>query len=88
MTRYSPKIEQYMRNYYDTLAENDKRRYAGIEALQLGHGGTTYIAEVLGCSRHTVRQGRSEIAQLGKEPKKRRARDGLESRAGVASHTM
>ena len=71
MTRYSPEIERYMRNYYETLAENDRRRYTGIEAMKLGRGGTTYIAQVLGCSLHTVRKGRSEIAQLGQEPKKK-----------------
>jgi len=71
MTHYSPEIEQYMRNYYQTLSENDRRRYAGIEAMKLGCGGTTYIAKVLGCSLHTVRKGRNEIAQLSKEPKKK-----------------
>ncbi len=71
MTRYSPEIEQWMRNYYETLSENDRRRYAGIEAMKLGHGGTVYIAKVLGCSLHTVRKGRSEIAQLSKEPEKK-----------------
>ena len=71
MTRYSPEIEQHMRNYYETLAENDRRRYAGIEAMKLGRGGTTYIAQVLGCSLHTVQKGRSEIAQLGQKPKKK-----------------
>ena len=74
MTRYSLEIEQYMRNYYETLPENDRRRYAGIEAMKLGRGGTTYIAKVLGCSLHTVRKGRSEIAQLGKEPEKKKGK--------------
>jgi len=71
MIRYSSKIERYMRDYYKTLSESDRRRYAGIEAIKLGHGGTTYIAKVLGCSLHTVQKGRSEIAQLGKESKKK-----------------
>jgi len=71
MTRYSPEIEQHMRNYYETLSEDDRRRYAGIEALKLGRGGATYIASVLGCSPHTVRKGRSEVAQLGQESGKK-----------------
>jgi len=75
MTRYSPEIEQYMRDYYQTLSENDGRRYAGIEAMKLGRGGITYIAGILGCSPHTVRKGRSEIAQLSKEPKKKEETD-------------
>jgi len=64
-----------MRNYYETLSEGDRRRYAGIEALKLGRGGTTYIAEVLGCSLHTVRKGRSEIAQLGQESEKKEGQE-------------
>jgi hypothetical protein len=75
MTGYSPEIEQHMRNYYGTLSENDRRRYAGIEAMKLGRGGTTYIAKVLGCSLHTVRKGRSEIAQLGKELEKKEGQE-------------
>jgi hypothetical protein len=75
MTRYSPEIERHMRNYYETLSESDRRRYAGVEALKLGRGGTTYIAEVLGCSLHTVRKGRSEIAQLGQESEKKEGQE-------------
>ena len=75
MIRYSPEIEQWMRNYYETLAENDRRRYAGLEALKLGRGGTAYIAKILGCSRHTVRKGRSEVAQLGQERKKKEGQE-------------
>ena len=71
MIRYSPEIEQYMRDYYETLSESDRRRYAGIEAMKLGRGGTTYIAKVLGCSLHTVRKGRCEIAKLSQEVKKK-----------------
>lgn len=71
MTRYPPEIEQYMRSYYETLSENDRRRYAGIEAMKMGRGGTTYIAKVLGCSPQTVRKGRGEIARLSRETKKK-----------------
>jgi hypothetical protein len=31
-----------MVNFYNTLSEKDRRRYAAIEALKLGWGGTTY----------------------------------------------
>lgn len=71
MKRYPPEIERYMRGYYQTLSENDRRRYAGIEAMKLGHGGTAYIAKVLGCSPQTVRKGRSEIAEWSLEAKKK-----------------
>lgn len=68
MVRYSPEIEQNMRNYYETLSEKDRRRYAGIEALKLGRGGVTYVAEVLGCRRKTVRKGRNEVLNLSQAP--------------------
>jgi len=82
MTGYSPGVEQYMRDYYETLSENDRRRYAGIEAMKLGRGGTTYIAKVLGCSCKTVRKGRSEIVRLSKESKKDKGKRRIRKRGG------
>jgi len=82
MTGYSPGFEQYMRDYYETLSENDRRRYAGIEAMKLGRGGTTYIAKVLGCSCKTVRKGRSEIVRLSKESKKDKGKRRIRKQGG------
>jgi hypothetical protein len=42
--RYSVKVESQMRAYYESLNEKDRRRYAGIEATKLGHGGIGDIA--------------------------------------------
>ena len=53
-----------MRRYYLSLNERDRRRYAGVEALKLGHGGQNYIAKILGCSKRTVRKGAREISEL------------------------
>ena len=64
MQTFSPENEAIMRRYYESLNEKDRRRYAGIEALKLGHGGQNYIAEVLGCSRRTVRKGAIEVSGL------------------------
>lgn len=64
MTSYDTSIEQQMRKFFNTLSEKDKRRYAGIEALKLGHGGFTYIAGVLGCSRKLIAKGMKEILKL------------------------
>jgi hypothetical protein len=36
---YKTTIELEMRKFYNTLSEKDKRRYAAIEAMKLGHGG-------------------------------------------------
>ena len=37
--KYSDEIENQMKAYFDTLNEKDRRRYAAIEAIKLGHGG-------------------------------------------------
>ena len=61
---YSQEIEETLRCFYNSLSEKDRRRYAGVEALKIGHGGCSYIAEVLGCSRRTVSKGVSEVVDL------------------------
>ena len=64
MKRYDPNPEQMMKRFYNTLSEKDRRRYAGVEALKLGHGGITYISQLLGCDRNTVVQGIEEVTGL------------------------
>ena len=58
---YSPEIEHSMRMFHDSLSEKDRRRYAAIEAAKLGHGGTEYIATLLGCDPKTIRQGQHDL---------------------------
>ena len=61
MERYSPKLEQQMQRYYQSLSEKDRRRYAAIEALKLGHGGMSYITNLFGCHAKPVRRGIAEL---------------------------
>ncbi len=75
MQPYAPEIETTMKNFYDSLNEKDRRRYAGIEALKLGHGGRNYIARVLGCSRRTVTKGAREVSGLSKKEVSDRIRE-------------
>jgi len=58
---YGSEVEEQMRSLYGSLSERDRRRYAGVEASKLGHGGITYIAGVLGCDPKTVRRGQAEL---------------------------
>ena len=44
MDAYAPDIERMMKRLFDSLGENDRRRYAAVEATKLGHGGVEYIA--------------------------------------------
>jgi hypothetical protein len=71
---YSPEIEQLLRQYYQSLSEKDRRRFAALEASKLGHGGTRYIAKVLECDPQTVRDGMRELKQLPNDPAGSRVR--------------
>lgn len=61
MPHYSLALEEQMRALYHSLSEKDRRRYAAVEAAKLGRGGISYIARVLACDRHTIRQGLEEL---------------------------
>ena len=61
-------IEKTMRNFYQTLSEKDRRRFAAVQARQFGHGGVRYITEVLGCSRRTIERGLAELENLPHDP--------------------
>ena len=64
MKPYPVEIEQMMRQFYATLSEKDKRRYAAVEARKLERGGVTYIACVLGCDCKTIQAGMKELERL------------------------
>ena len=72
--RFDQSVEAQTRNVYQTLSEKDQRRFAAIQARQLGHGGMRYIAEVLGCSTRTIRRGMDELDTLPDDPAKGRTR--------------
>ena len=61
MERYPQSVEESMKRFYSTLSEKDKRRYAGIETLKLGHGGIVYISRLFGCEENTIKLGMKEI---------------------------
>lgn len=42
MKKYPKTIEDQMQNFYKSLSEKNRRRYAGIEAIKLGRGGISY----------------------------------------------
>lgn len=61
MKKYSSEIEKQMQRYYQTLSEKDRRRYAAVEAIKLGHSGKGYICELFGCDYKTIAKGIAEI---------------------------
>jgi hypothetical protein len=58
---YSAEIEESMRTVYNRLSERARRIYAAIEAQKLPRGGISYISNVLGCARKTIRKGIKEL---------------------------
>lgn len=61
MHPYPPEVEQQMQRFYQSLSEKDRRRYAAVEVLKLGWGGTTYISELFKCDDKPIRDGIKEL---------------------------
>ena len=47
--------------FYSILNEKQRRLFAGLESMKIGHGGDTMIAELLGLNIKTVTKGRKEL---------------------------
>jgi hypothetical protein len=77
---YNAETEHSMRMFYNSLSERDRRRYAAIEVAKLGHGGTDYIATLLGCDPKTIRQGQHDLDQLPDDLGKRVRKKGAVAR--------
>ena len=74
LTRYPERVEVRMQNFYRSLSEKDRRRYAAVEAEKLGYGGVTYVAELFGCDPKTIQQGIDDVSQLPKDVAANRVR--------------
>ena len=51
--------------FYSLLDEQQRRLYAGLESLKLGHGGDHQLAEFLGLNSHTIARGRQQLLEQG-----------------------
>jgi hypothetical protein len=58
---YTKELEHVMTDFFNSLSEKDKRRYAAFEPQKLGCVGITYISEPPGCSRSTIHAGLKEL---------------------------
>jgi hypothetical protein len=74
MVGYERPVEVQMVNFYRSLSEKDRRRYAAIEAEKLGHGGVTYVAALFGCDLETIRRGKEDLQQLPEDAAEGRVR--------------
>ncbi len=64
MPVYDPGVERQMANFYQSLSEKDRRRYAAVEAAKLGHGGKVYLARLFGCDPDTIVVGVQDVEAL------------------------
>ena len=61
MEDYSAAVERQMVRFYRSLKERDRRRYAAVEAVKLGHGGIEYVSRLLSCDPKTIGRGITEL---------------------------
>ena len=61
MISYSAAVEAQIVQFYHSLNERDRRRYAAVEASKLGHGGIEFIARLLSCDPKTISRGMTEL---------------------------
>jgi hypothetical protein len=47
--------------FYGLLDEQQRRLFAGLESIRLGHGGDTLLGDFLGLDAHTVARGREQL---------------------------
>lgn len=71
MVGYEQTIEIKMQRLFSSLSEKDKRRYAGIEATKLGHGGMEYISKLFDIDPKTIRRGLQELDLTDEMPSDR-----------------
>ena len=79
MQPYPAKVQRLMQRLYKSLNERDKRRYAAVEAAKLGHGGLTYISQLLNCDPKTVQVGLLEIENNDDLETNRQRKKGLDA---------
>jgi hypothetical protein len=56
-------LHQQMNLLMSRLDEQQRRLYAAVESLRLGHGGELRVAMITGLDPKTIRRGRQELAE-------------------------
>ena len=62
--------------FFSILNEGQRRLYAGLESMKLGHGGDRRIAELLGLDPATVAKGRKQLLSQDVERERVRRKGG------------
>jgi hypothetical protein len=80
MMGYHKDVERFMKRFYDSLFEKDRRAYAAIEAAKLGHGGIGYIAKLFGCDSKTIGHGKQDLCCLPSLPPSKSRKKGADAK--------
>lgn len=56
-------LHQQMNLLMSRLDEQQRRLYAALESLRIGHGGDLRVALITGLDPKTIRRGRQELAE-------------------------
>lgn len=64
-------MTEHSRQFFDSLSEKDRRRFAALEAERVGWHGVQEVSEFYGIHPHTIRQGKQELAEGFDEPSER-----------------
>jgi hypothetical protein len=76
MKKYAKEIEKKIEKFHKTLPEKAKRLYAAIEAEKIGHGGNSYIANLVKCNRKTIEIGKKDLNHIEDLPEDRNRKEG------------
>jgi hypothetical protein len=55
-------LHKQMNLFLSRLDEQQRRWFAAIESLRIGHGGDKLVSQITGISEKTIRRGRRELA--------------------------
>jgi hypothetical protein len=58
---YENSVEEEMKNFYDSLSEKDRRRYAAIEVRKLAYGAKQYVSDILACDYKNIEKSLSDL---------------------------
>jgi len=76
--------------FYSLLDEQQRRLFAGLESIKLGHGGDATLAAFLGLDPHTVARGRQQLLDQNVTPGRSRrsggGRPSIEKKPPASSH--
>ncbi|MGH7223449.1 MAG: hypothetical protein ACRELF_09490, partial [Gemmataceae bacterium] len=76
---YRPEVEEVMRDFFDSLPEHQRRRYAAIEAVKLGRCAIRYLTRVLDCDDKTIRRGKRALLKPASLPPGRCRKKGADT---------